>query len=143
MKKTLLAAMAATLLFGNPAMATKVTYEDAVASSAGFYAANNAINTPPSARGLDAEEQQEKSADGTLTYIGSSGTTYRLPTPGYYIVETNYGTSTVYVSSLKGTYYGSSMISSNSAIGVRVDNGVMQGVGVYGNPTLKAIYRQN
>ncbi|MEK0272069.1 hypothetical protein WM008_20640 [Vibrio vulnificus] len=143
MKKTLLAAMAATLLFGNPAMATKVTYEDAVASSAGFYAANNAINTPPSARGLDAEELQEKGTYETLTYIGSGGTTYRLSTPGYYVVETSYGTSTVHVSSLKGTYHGSSMTSSNSAIGVRVDDGVLKGTGVYGTPTLKAIYRQN
>ncbi|EJN6713239.1 hypothetical protein NQN45_004097 [Vibrio vulnificus] len=58
MKKTLLAAMAATLLFGNPAMATKVTYEDAVASSAEFYNANNALNTPPSDKGIGPGEQQ-------------------------------------------------------------------------------------
>ncbi|MEJ3626157.1 hypothetical protein WFH56_23345, partial [Vibrio vulnificus] len=86
---------------------------------------------------------QEKGTYETLTYIGSGGTTYRLSTPGYYVVETSYGTSTVHVSSLKGTYHGSSMTSSNSAIGVRVDDGVLKGTGVYGTPTLKAIYRQN
>ncbi|MEJ3634364.1 hypothetical protein [Vibrio vulnificus] len=143
MKTLPLSAFIASLLLSTATFAEKVTYEDALTSSAGFYETNNALNTPPPLGGIGPKEQQEKSADGTLTYIGSSGTTYRLPTPGYYIVETNYGTSTVYVSSLKGTYYGSSMISSNSAIGVRVDNGIMQGVGVYGNPTLKAIYRQN
>ncbi|EIA0806469.1 hypothetical protein ACSYON_004060 [Vibrio vulnificus] len=64
MKKTLLAAMAATLLFGNPAMATKVTYEDAVASSAGFYEANNAVNKTPSQSGLgDKEKSNESSAN--------------------------------------------------------------------------------
>lgn len=56
MKKTLVAAMAATLIFGSHAMAAKVTYDDALASSSGFYEANNAVNISPSKNGLGPEE---------------------------------------------------------------------------------------
>jgi len=60
MKKTLLAAMTATLLMGSHAMAAKVTYEDAVASSADFYEHNNSVNKPPQTVGLTEGELQEK-----------------------------------------------------------------------------------
>ncbi|HDY7474808.1 TPA: hypothetical protein RQJ49_004280 [Vibrio vulnificus] len=64
MKKTLLAVMATTVVFGSNAMAAKVTYEDAVASSSSFYEANNAINKSPSLSGLgDKEKSNESSAN--------------------------------------------------------------------------------
>ncbi|WP_231571961.1 hypothetical protein [Vibrio jasicida] len=62
MKKTLFAAMAATLLLGSHSIAAKVTYEDAVASSAGFYENNNAVNKAPTMSGLGPDEQKELSS---------------------------------------------------------------------------------
>lgn len=68
MKKTLLTAMAATLLFGSHAMAAKVTYEDAVASSSGFYEANNAVNKAPSTNGLG--DREKPSGSGGANQMG-------------------------------------------------------------------------
>ncbi|EHY1015360.1 hypothetical protein [Vibrio vulnificus] len=66
MKKILLTTIAASLLFSGQSLAAKVTYEDAVASSADFYNANNALNTPPSAQGLGPEEQPTTSPDNQM-----------------------------------------------------------------------------
>ena len=68
MKKTLLAAMTATLLIGSHAMAAKVTYEDAVASSSGFYEANNAVNKAPSTNGLG--DREKPSGSGGANQMG-------------------------------------------------------------------------
>lgn len=62
MKKTLLAAITATLLLGSHAMAAKVTYEDAVASSADFYEHNNSVNKPPQTVGLTEGELQDSTS---------------------------------------------------------------------------------
>lgn len=75
MTKTLLAAMTATLLLGNHAMAAKVTYEDAIASSSSFYEANNAVNKTPSPSGIGPDETQTGSSAnqmGTWVKIGGS-----------------------------------------------------------------------
>lgn len=73
MKKTLLAAMAATLLMGSHAMAAKVTYEDAVASHTDLY--ENAVDKPPQTVGLTEGELQEKdTSHGVGKWANSSYT---------------------------------------------------------------------
>lgn len=67
MKKTFFAAITATLLLGSHAIAAKVTYEDAVASSSGFYEANNAVNKSPSLSGLG---DKEKPKSGSANEMG-------------------------------------------------------------------------
>lgn len=58
MKKILLTTIASALVFSGHIFA-KVTYEDAVKSSADFYEANNAVNKPPSYQGLNKREKPE------------------------------------------------------------------------------------
>ncbi|WP_439146834.1 hypothetical protein [Vibrio sp.] len=120
----------------------KVTLEDAYASEAEYYESvkqNRAEYEKDLYEGL--EPPQSNSNENSLEYIGKGN--MKLPGPGYYVVDSghNSATSTVYVPSLVGTYYGTSGTTSNSAIGVKVVNGVMYGTGKYGVSHLTAIYR--
>lgn len=78
-----------------------------------------------------------------LKYVGSGN--MRLPNTGYYVVDTsasgNRTTSNIFVPSLSGVYYGTSGTSSNSAVGVRVVNGVIEGYGNQSTPRILSIYR--
>ncbi|EHD1698875.1 hypothetical protein JR728_004536 [Vibrio vulnificus] len=75
MKTIPLSAFIASLLLSTATFAEKVTYEDAVASSAAFYETNNAVNSPPSDRGLGPEEQQSQVSDGASWIEHWSGKT--------------------------------------------------------------------
>ncbi|MFA0053273.1 hypothetical protein [Vibrio echinoideorum] len=78
-----------------------------------------------------------------LEYVGSGIT--RLSKTGFYVIDANASgnrtTSSIFVPSLSGTYYGTSGSTSNSALGVKVVNGVLSGHGRVTTPTITAIYR--
>ncbi|WP_017817481.1 hypothetical protein [Vibrio harveyi] len=85
MKKTFFAAITATLLLGSHAIAAKVTYEDAVASSSGFYEANNAVNKSPSLSGLgDKEKPESGSANEMGKWVKVSSTLVDWVSSGEY-----------------------------------------------------------
>lgn len=87
MKKTFFAAITATLLLGSHAIAAKVTYEDAVASSSGFYEANNAVNKSPSLSGLgDKEKPKSGSANEMGKWVKIGGSTNSASAGEYSVI---------------------------------------------------------
>ncbi|MEZ8695267.1 hypothetical protein AB6D15_23915 [Vibrio splendidus] len=141
MKKTMNAVLLSSLFFVGYASA-KVTVEEAIRQSQqiippkGLNANNYHIST------TDVTEPISDNANN-LKYVGSGN--MRLPNTGYYVVDTsasgNRTTSNIFVPSLSGVYYGTSGTSSNSAVGVRVVNGVIEGYGNQSTPRILSIYR--
>ncbi|MHA2743022.1 hypothetical protein [Vibrio harveyi] len=86
MKKIMLTTIASALVFSGHVLA-KVTYEDAVASSSGFYEANNAINNPPSNSGLGPDEQQKSgSANQMGKWVKIGGSTNSASAGEYSVI---------------------------------------------------------
>ncbi len=122
MKKILF--MATTLAL-SPVIQAKVSYEDALASSADFYSHNNSISNTTRIKGMDPGELQEEVTTASameLLYSGKT-TSYKVPSTGFYVVHTSAGTSPIYVSSLTGSSSGASTTHSNNARGIKVSNG--------------------
>lgn len=136
----------ATLIFILPPALAKVTLED-------VYKADEAQRAQDLAEfeqykqdySYPLEPAHGTTPSDTLVYIGSGNK--RLTEPGFYVVDTNASgnrtTSSIYVPSLSGTYYGTSGTSSNSAVGVKVVNGVIRGHGNHSTPTITGIYKLN
>lgn len=123
---------------------SKVTLDDVYAADAPKRARDLANNAAYMARHSGPLRPQKSSTQPeNLVYVGSGNK--RLTETGYYVVDTsasgNRTTSSIYVPSLSGTYYGTSGTSSNSAVGVRVVNGVLRGYGNQSTPSITGIYK--
>lgn len=124
---------------------SKVTLDDVYAADAPKRARDLANNAAYMARhsGPLIPRVGDTSQPENLVYVGSGNK--RLTETGYYVVDTsasgNRTTSSIYVPSLSGTYYGTSGTSSNSAVGVRVVNGVLRGYGNQSTPSITGIYK--
>ncbi|GLO64032.1 hypothetical protein MACH09_45400 [Vibrio sp. MACH09] len=117
----------------------KVTYDEAIEEERAYSKDNKSVVQNHGFTEEDLRNARGGNTPNNLEYIGRGS--MRLPDPGMYFVDTSGGTSTVYVPSLSGSYYGTSSVISNSAYGVIVRNGVVIPHSRYGSPSIRGIYK--
>ncbi|MFA0054251.1 hypothetical protein [Vibrio echinoideorum] len=144
MKKIMLIIALMSVAIVSHTTLAKVTIEDGYKSEADYYKSVK-DNQAEYEKGLytGLQDPQNSNKPENLVYVGSGNK--RLTETGFYVIDTsasgNRTTSSIYVPSLSGTYYGTSGTSSNSAVGVKVVNGVLRGYGNVSTPSITGIYK--